>query len=80
MHKGAILDVHTVRSLQIAIRAGVNPDSRRRSARRLLAGNDKRGDPAVALRSIDLLGTLRTIWSSAFCGGQRSPRVILVSR
>ena len=54
MHKGAILDVHIVRSLRIAIHAGLNADSRRRSAHRLSAGNDKRSDPAVTLRSVGL--------------------------
>jgi len=66
MHKGAILDVHIVRSLRIAFHAGLKGDSRCRSARRSSAGNDKRSDPAVTLRSVGLLGTLRTIWSSAF--------------
>ena len=80
MHKGAILDVHIVRSLRIAIHAGLKADSRRRNARRLSAGNDKRSDPAVTLRSVGLRVMLRTIWSSAFCGGQWSPRVILVLR
>jgi len=78
MHKGAILDVHIVRSLRIAIHAGLKADSRRRSARRISAGNDKRSDPAVTLRFVGLRVMLRTIWSSAFCGGQGSPRVILV--
>ena len=66
MHKGAILDVHIVRSLRIAIHAGLKAGSRRRSARRLSAGNDKRRDPAVTLRSVGLVVMLRTIWSSAF--------------
>jgi hypothetical protein len=80
MHKGAILDVHIARSLRIAIHAGHNEGSRNRSARRLSAGSDKRSDPAVTLRSVGLLVILRTIWSSAFCGGQWSPRVTLVLR
>jgi hypothetical protein len=78
MHKGAILNVHFVRSLRIAIHAGPKAGSRYRSARRLPAGGDKRSDPTVTLGSVGLLVVLRTIWSSAFCGGQRSPRVILV--
>jgi hypothetical protein len=49
MHKGAILDVHFVRSLRIAIHAGPKAGSRYRSARRLPAGSDKRSDPAVTL-------------------------------
>ena len=80
MHKGAILDVHIARSLRIAIHAGLKADSRRRNARRLSAGNDKRSDLAVTLRSVGLVVMLRTIWSSACCGGQWSPRVILVLR
>jgi len=78
MHKGAILDVHFVRSLRIAIHARLKADSRRRGARRLSAGCDERNDPAVTLRSVGLLVILRTIWSSAVCGGQWSPRVIPV--
>jgi hypothetical protein len=77
MHKGAILDVHIVRSLRIAIHAGAKADSLKRSARRLTDGG-KRGDPAVTLRFVSLLVVLRTIWSSACCGGQWSPRVIRV--
>jgi hypothetical protein len=80
MHKGAILDVHIVRSLRIAIHAGRKADSRRSGARRMQVCSDKRSDPAVTLRSVGLLVMLRTIWSSAFCGGQWSPRVILVLR
>jgi hypothetical protein len=48
MHKGAILDVHFVRSSRIAIHAGRAADSRERIARRLPAGSDGRNDPAVA--------------------------------
>ena len=80
MHKGAILDVHIVRSLRIAIHAGREADSTARSARRLSAGSDGRDDLAVALWWFGLLVIVRTIWSSACCGGQRSPRVILASR
>jgi hypothetical protein len=80
MHKGAILDVHIVRSLRIAIHAGLKADSRRRGSHGLPAGSDKRGDPAVTLWSVGLQVVLRTIWSSAFCGGQWSPRVTLVLR
>jgi hypothetical protein len=80
MHKGAILDVHFVRSLRIAIHAGLAADSRERSAVRLRAGSDGRDDPAVTHKPFDLLVFLRTIWSSAGCGGQWSPRVKLVSR
>ena len=80
MHKGAILDVHIVRSLRIAIHAGLKADSRRRSAPRLPTGSGKRSDPAVTLRAVSLQVVLRTIWSSAFCGGQWSPRVTLVLR
>ena len=47
MHKGAILDVHFVRSWRIAIHAGLAADSRERSAGRLPAGSDARNDPAV---------------------------------
>jgi hypothetical protein len=80
MHKDAILGVHIVQSLRIAIHAGRKADSRQRGARRRPAGSDTHGDLAAALRLIDLLVVLRTIWSSACCGGQRSPRVILVLR
>lgn len=80
MHKGAILDVHVVRSLRIAIHAGRTTGSRRRNARRLATGNDKRSDAMVTRRLVNLLVMVRTIWSSAFCGGQWSPRVILVLR
>ena len=80
MHKGAILDVHIVRSLRIAIHAGRTADSARRSARRLPTGNGERGDAMVTLASVFLLVIVRTIWSSACCGGQWSPRVTLVSR
>ena len=76
MHKGAILDVHIVRSLRIAIHAGRTADS----ARRLPTGNGERGDAMVTLASVFLLVIVRTIWSSACCGGQWSPRVTLVSR
>jgi hypothetical protein len=78
MHKGAILDVHIVRSLRIAIHAGLEADGRRHSARRLPAGSDEHRDHAVTLRLVDLLDIVRTIWSSASCGGQWSPRVIRV--
>jgi hypothetical protein len=85
MHKGAILDVHIVRSLRIAIHsAGLQADGSRHSARRLPAGSDEHRDPAVTLaligllRLVGLLDIVRTIWSSALCGGQWSPRVILV--
>ena len=78
MHKGAILDVHIVRSLRIAIHAGLAADGRH-GTRRLPAGSDEHRDPAVTLRLVGLLDIVRTIWSSAFCGGQWSPRVILVS-
>jgi hypothetical protein len=80
MHKGAILDVHIVRSLRIAIHAGHEADSRRSGTCRMQVCSDKRRDPAVTLRSVGLRVMLRTIWSSAFCGGQWSPRVILVLR
>src|SRR5580692_3247510 len=83
MHKGAILDVHIVRSLRIAIHsAGLQADGRRHSTRRLPAGSDEHRDPAVTLALVgflDFLDIVRTIWSSACCGGQWSPRVILVS-
>jgi len=81
MHKGAILDVHIVRSLRIAIHsAGLQAEGRRHSTRRLPAGSDEHRDPAVTLALIGFLDIVRTIWSSAFCGGQWSPRVILVLR
>lgn len=63
MHKGAILDVHLVRSLRIAIHAGLPADSRKRSAGRLPARSDVRNDPAVMQRLVGLLVVLRTIWS-----------------
>jgi hypothetical protein len=63
MHKGAILDVHIVRSLRIAIHAGRSADSARRSARRLPTGNGERGDAMVTLASVFLLVIVRTIWS-----------------
>lgn len=66
MHKGAILDVHIVRSLRIANHAGLKADGRQCCARRLPAGSDKRSDPAVTLRSVSLQVMVRTIWSSAF--------------
>ena len=47
MHKGAILDVHIVRSLRIAIHAGLAADGRH-GTRRLPAGSDERNDPAGA--------------------------------
>ena len=66
MHKGAILDVHIVRSLRIAIHsAGLEADGRRHSARRLPTGSDEHHDPAVTLRWVGLLDIVRTIWSSA---------------
>jgi hypothetical protein len=80
MHKGAILDVHVVRSLRIGIHAGFTADSRRRSARRWPRGSDKQRDLAVTLRSVGLLVILRAIRPSAVCGGQWSPRVTLVLR
>jgi hypothetical protein len=80
MHKGAILDVHIVRSSRIAIHAGRRADSAALSARRLPAGSNGRDDLAVTLWWFGLLVIVRTIWSSAGCGGQWSPRVILVSR
>jgi hypothetical protein len=79
MHKGAILDVHIARSLRIAIHsAGLEAHGRRHGTRRLPAGSDEHRDPAVTLALIGLLDIVRTIWSSACCGGQWSPRVILV--
>jgi hypothetical protein len=69
MHKGAILDVHIVRSLRIAIHAGRKADSARRSACCLPEGSNERGDLAVTLPSVLLLVILQTIWSSACCGG-----------
>ena len=80
MHKGAILDVHIVRSLRIANHAGRSADSARRGAHRLPTGNGERGDAMVTLASVLLLVILRPIWPSAWCGGQWSPRVILVLR
>jgi hypothetical protein len=80
MHKGAILDVHIGRSLRIANHAGRTADSARRSARRLPEGSRDRGDAMVTLASVFLLVIVRTIWPSAWCGGQWSPRVTLVSR
>ena len=80
MHKGAILDVHIVRSLRTAIHsAGLQADGRRHSTRRLPAGSDEHRDPAVTLALVGFLDIVRTIWSSALCGGQWSPRVIPVS-
>jgi hypothetical protein len=61
MHKGAILDVHIVRSLRIAIHAGCTADSAR--ARRLPAGSDEHGDAGVTPRSVLWLVIVRTIWS-----------------
>ncbi|MEA3150170.1 MAG: hypothetical protein QOD56_1109 [Gammaproteobacteria bacterium] len=55
MHKGAILDVYFVRSLRIAIHAGLPADSRERSAGRLPTGSDARDDPAVTHNSFGLL-------------------------
>jgi hypothetical protein len=66
MHKGAILDVHIVRSLRIAIHAGRKADSARRSARRLPAGSDEHSDAKVTLRSVLWLVIVRTIWSLRF--------------
>jgi hypothetical protein len=66
MHKGAILDVHIVRSLRIAIHAGRAADSARGRACRLQAGSDKHGDAGVTLRSALLLVIVRTIWSLRF--------------
>ena len=63
MHKGAILDVHIVRSLRIAIHAGRTADSARARARRLPAGSDVHGDAGVTLRSVLWLVIVRTIWS-----------------
>jgi hypothetical protein len=63
MHKGAILDVHIVRSLRIANHAGRAADCPRRSARRLPAGSRERGDAMVTLASVLLLVIVRTIWS-----------------
>jgi hypothetical protein len=85
MHKGAILDVHIVRSLRIAIHPGRTADSARRAARCLPRGSSERGDLAVTLASVLLQSVLlqvmvRTIWPSACCGGQWSPRVTLVSK
>jgi hypothetical protein len=78
MHKGAILDVHIVRSLRIAIHAVRKADGARRSARRLPAGSDEHGDATVTLASDLWLVVLQAIWLSACCGGQWSPRVTLV--
>jgi hypothetical protein len=85
MHKGAILDVHIVRSLRIAIHAGRTVDSARRAARCLPRDSNERGDLAVTLASVLLQSVLlqvmvRTIWPSACCAGQWSPRVTLVSK
>ena len=63
MHKGAILDVHIVRSLWIAIHAGRTANSAGRSARRLPTGSGGRGDAMVTLASVFLLVIVRTIWS-----------------
>ena len=80
MHKGAILDVHNVRSSRIAIHsAGLQANRTRYSTRRLPAGSNERRDPAVTLALVGFLDIVRTIWSSALCGGHWSPRVILVS-
>jgi hypothetical protein len=80
MHKGAILNVTSFRSSRIGIHAGPKADSGPRIARRWPAGSDKHGDLAATLALVDLLVVLRTDWPSAFCGGQWSPRVTLVSR
>jgi hypothetical protein len=61
MHKGAILDVHIVRSLRIAIHAGRTVDSERGAARCLPRGGNERGDLAVALASVLLQVMVRTI-------------------
>jgi hypothetical protein len=66
MHKGAILDVHFVRSLRIAIYAGRKADSARARARRLPAGSGTHGDAEVTLRSVLRLVIVRTIWSLRF--------------
>jgi hypothetical protein len=79
MHKGAILDVHIVRSLRIAIHSAGLEACGPHSTRRLPAGSDEHRDPAVTLALIGFLDIVRTIWPSACCGGQWSPRVILVS-
>jgi hypothetical protein len=46
----------------------------------LPTGNGERGDAMVTLASVFLVVIVRTIWPSACCGGQWSPRVTLVSR
>jgi hypothetical protein len=66
MHKGAILNVHIVRSLRIAIHAGRKADSARARACRLPAGNDEHGDAGVTLRSVLWLVIVRTIGSLRF--------------
>jgi hypothetical protein len=63
MHKGAILDVHIVRSLRIAIHAGRAADSARRSACCLPEGSNGRRDLAATLPSVLWLVIVRTIWS-----------------
>jgi hypothetical protein len=80
MHKGAILDVHIVRSGRIGIHAGLAADSRRRSARRMPAGSEKHRDPAVTLRSVGLLVILRAIWPSAFFAEANGLRGLLGSQ
>jgi hypothetical protein len=68
MHKGAILDVHIVRSLRIAIHACLAADGGRRGARRLPADSGEHGDPAATRRLVGLLAGLpsgaRTTWPS----------------
>jgi hypothetical protein len=64
MHKGAILDVHSVRSLRIAIHACLAAGETRRGARHVPAGGEAHRYLAATRRLTGWLVMVRTIWPS----------------